>query len=137
MTQRTTERTTGDGPDGLSRREREILDLVYARGEATAADVQGDMAEPPSYSAVRGLIRVLVEKGHLKVQKQGVRNVYRPTRSRVAAGKRALKRAVETFYGGDVHDAVAALLDVTKGALSDAERGRLLALIDDARKDGR
>ena len=121
----------------LSRREREILDLVYARGESTAAEVQADMADPPSYSAVRGLIRVLVEKGHLKVRKEGVRNVYRPTRSRRTAGKRALARAVETFYGGDALDAVAALLDVTKDGLDSAERERLLALVENARKEGR
>ena len=75
-----------DRHDALSRREREILDLVYARGEATAAEVHGDMAEAPSYSAVRGLIRVLVEKGHLAMRKEGLRNVYRPTRSKRSAG---------------------------------------------------
>ena len=123
--------------DPLSRREREILDLVYARGEATAAEVQADMADPPSYSAVRGLIRVLVEKGHLRTRKEGVRNVYRPTRSKRVAGKRALARAVDTFYGGDALDAVAALLDVTRNGLDAAERERLLALVENARKEGR
>ena len=84
----------------LSRREREIMDIVYALGDATAAEIQGDMAEPPSYSAVRGLLRVLVEKGHLRAHKDGVRNVYRPIKSRGAAGRSRMKRALETFYGG-------------------------------------
>jgi len=128
---------TPTDPDPLSRREREILDLVFARGEASAADVRADMADPPSYSAVRGLIRVLVEKGHLKVQSDGVRNLYRPTQSRRRAGRKALRRAVDTFFGGDVGDAVAALLDTTRDALSPEERARLVAAIDAARKEGR
>lgn len=124
-------------PEPLSRREREILDIIYARREATASEVQGDMAEPPSYSAVRGLLRVLLEKGHLRAHKDGVKNVYKPTRSRGAAGKKALARALETFYDGDLGDAVAALLRVADGAISDDERDRLLGLIDDARREGR
>lgn len=129
--------TPPDRHDALSRREREILGLVYARSEATAAEVHGDMAEAPSYSAVRGLIRVLVEKGHLAVRKEGLRNVYRPTRSKRAAGRQALTRAVDTFFGGDVGAAVAALLDTKRGALDEAERARLAALIAAARKAGR
>lgn len=124
-------------PEPLSRREREILDILYARREASAAEVQADMAEPPSYSAVRGLLRVLLEKGHVRARKVGVKNVYRPTRSRGVAGRKALARALETFYDGDLGEAVAALLHVSGNEVSDAERDRLLALIDDARKEGR
>ena len=124
-------------PDPLSRREREILDLVYARGEATAPEIRADMAEPPSYSAVRGSIRVLVEKGHLRMRNDGVRNVYRPTQSRAKAGRKALRRAVETFFQGDVGDAVAALLDASRDRLSPAEHARLLEAIERAREEGR
>jgi len=124
-------------PEPLSRRERELLDIVYARGRATASEVRADMAEAPSYSTVRALLRVLVDKGHLRYRSDGVRHVYSPTRSRSSAGKRALERALETFFGGDVREAVAALLEVDPGGLSDADRARLLAAIDKARKEGR
>ncbi|MEM6675966.1 MAG: BlaI/MecI/CopY family transcriptional regulator [Planctomycetota bacterium] len=124
-------------PEPLSRREREILDIVYARREASAAEVQAAMAEPPSYSAVRGLLRVLLEKGHLRARKVGAKNVYRPTRSRTVAGRKALARALETFYDGDLREAVAALLHVSENELSDAERDRLLGMIEKAREEGR
>ncbi|MEM1449930.1 MAG: BlaI/MecI/CopY family transcriptional regulator [Planctomycetota bacterium] len=128
---------TPNEPEPLSRRERQILDIVYARREATAGDIRADMPDAPSYSAVRGLLRVLVEKGHLRTRKDGVRNVYRPTKSRGVAGRKALARALETFYDGDLGDAVAALLRVSGGELSSEERARLLSLIDDARREGR
>lgn len=124
-------------PEPLSRREREILDIVYARREATAPQVQEDMAEPPSYSAVRGLLRVLVEKGHLRARKSGNKNVYRPTKSRTAAGRNALARALETFYDGDLGEAVAALLHVSGNEVSGEERDRLLDMIEKAREEGR
>jgi len=124
-------------PDALSRRERELLDIVYAHGSATANEVRAAMPDAPTYSGVRGLLRVLVEKGHLRVHKDGVRNVYVPTKKKSAAGRRALQRAVETFFGGEVRDAVAALLDLAPGELTARERSRLLKLIDKARKEGR
>lgn len=124
-------------PEPLSRRERELLDIVYAAGKASAPEVRAAMTEAPSYSAVRALLRVLVEKGHLRCESDGRRNVYAPTRSRRVAGRRALARAVETFFGGDVRDAVAALLDVDRGSLGDDQRERLLAIIEAARKEGR
>lgn len=124
-------------PEPLSRRERELLDIVYAAGKATAPEVRAAMAEAPSYSAVRALLRVLVEKGHLRMETDGRRNVYVPTRSRRVAGRKALARAVETFFGGDVRDAVAALLDVDRGKLDEAQRARLMEIIDAAREEGR
>ena len=124
-------------PKALSRRERELLDIVYGRGEATAVEVREDMQDAPSYSAVRGLIRVLEEKGHLRHRRVGVRNVYRPTRAPRNAGRRAMKRALETFFRGDVHSAVSALLDVSKDQLSPEEHGRLLELIESTRQRGR
>ena len=124
-------------PEPLSRRERELLDIVYARGKATAGEVRADMLDAPSYSAVRALLRVLVEKGHLGCSKDGVRNVYAPTKNRRAAGRNALARAVETFFGGNVRDAVAALVDSDRGTLSESQRARLLAAIEAAKQEGR
>lgn len=124
-------------PESLSRREREILDILYARTEAAAPEVQADMPDAPSYSAVRGLLRVLVEKGHVSMRKVGNKNVYKPRKSRRVAGRKALARALETFYAGDLTDAVAALLHVSKNEISDEERQRLLGLIDDVREEGR
>ncbi|MCB9881512.1 MAG: BlaI/MecI/CopY family transcriptional regulator [Planctomycetes bacterium] len=121
----------------LSRREREILDLVFERGEATAVQVRERMNDPPSYSAVRGLIRVLEEKGHLTHRRDGVRNVYRPTRAHKTAGRSALKRALETFFGGDVEAAVLALVDVSRSSLDDDAKQRLRELIEAARQEGR
>jgi len=121
----------------LSRREREIMDIVYARGEATAGEILEDLTEPPSYSAVRGLVRILVDKGHLKGRRDGLRNVYAPTAPRTAAGKSALKRALDTFFAGDVRKAVVALLDLGDTRLSREELARIRTLIDDARKEER
>jgi BlaI family penicillinase repressor len=121
----------------LSRREREIMDIVYGRGEATAGEILEGLADPPSYSAVRGLVRVLVDKGHLKTRRDGVRNVYAPTKARYAAGRSALKRTLETFFSGDVRKAVVALLDVGDTNLSRQEMDRIRRLIDEAREEGR
>ena len=95
----------------LSRREREILDIVYAKGAATAREVRDALADPPSYSAVRGLVGVLERKGHLVHQREGVRNVYRPTRAHDQAGRSAMKRALDTFFFGDVRSAVRAQME--------------------------
>ncbi|MAG54831.1 MAG: CopY family transcriptional regulator [Planctomycetes bacterium] len=121
----------------LSRREREIMDIIYARGEATAGEILEDLSDPPSYSAVRGLVRVLEEKGHLRHRREGVRNVYLPVRPRRVAGRSALKRTVETFFDGDVRQAVVTLLDVGSTGLSDEDRKRIEKLIGKARKEGR
>ena len=123
--------------DHLSRREREIMDLIYARGEATASDVREDMTSPPSYSAVRGLLRILVEKDLLKHRREGVRNVYEPVRGRRKAGKHAMRRALDTFYAGDLRQAMVALLDVADGDLNAREVTELKRLIERARKEGR
>ena len=125
------------GEEPLSRREREILDIVYARASATAGEIREAMREPPGYSAVRGLVRVLEQKGHLEHRREGVRNVYEPTRPHRTAGRRAMKRALETFFHGDVRQAMRALIDVSDAPLADAEVKRLEALIEEARDDGR
>ena len=94
----------------LSRRERQIMDAVYARGEASATEVWQDLHDPPSHTAVRTLLRILEEKGHLRHKKQGRRFIYRPTRPRGRAGRSALKGVLETFFDGSLEKAVAAHL---------------------------
>lgn len=121
--------------DGLSRRERQILDILYARGSGTAAEVQLALPDPPSYSAVRALLRILEEKGHARHESQGTRYVYLPSVPRESARHSALSRIVKTFFDGSAAQAAAALVD--SGSLSDDELARLSALIDRARKDGR
>ena len=119
----------------LSRREREILDILYAKGSATAAEVREAMAEAPSYSAVRALLRILEEKGHASHEAQGTRYVYVPSVPRERARNSALTRIVTTFFDGSAAQAAAALVD--SGSLSDEELERLSALIERARKEGR
>ncbi|HEY9230230.1 MAG TPA: BlaI/MecI/CopY family transcriptional regulator, partial [Gemmatimonadaceae bacterium] len=95
----------------LSRRERQIMDVIYRRGRATAAEVLQDIPDPPSYSAVRALLRLLEEKGHVHHEQDGPRYVYAPTVNRDRARRSALKHVVRTFFDGSATDAVAALLD--------------------------
>ena len=121
----------------LSRRERQILDIVYARGEATAAHVVEDMADPPSRTAVRTLLRILEEKGHLKHRKEGKTYVYRPRRARTQAGQSALRRVLQTFFSGSLEQAVAAHLADEQSSLEPEELQRMLNLIRQARKEGR
>jgi len=119
----------------LSRRERQIMDVIYRRGRATAAEVLQDIADPPSYSAIRALLRLLEEKGHVHHEQDGPRYVYLPTVNRERARQSALKHVVRTFFDGSSTDAVAALLD--NDAIDHAELDRLSALIEQARKEGR
>jgi BlaI family penicillinase repressor len=122
-------------PDPLSRRERQILDILYAKGSATAAEVRDSLPDAPSYSAVRALLRILEEKGHAEHQTQGTRYVYLPSVPRESARNSALTRIVQTFFDGSAGQAAAALVD--SGSLSDEELTLLSALIDRARKEGR
>ncbi len=119
--------------DTLSRRERQIMDVLYAKGSATAADVQAALPDPPSYSAVRALLRILEEKGHARHEEQGPRYVYLPRVSRERARRSALKRLVSTFFEGSTAQAAAALID--SNTLSRDDLARLSALIEKARKD--
>ncbi len=121
----------------LSRREREIMDVIYRSGRATAADVMENLTDPPSYSAVRALLRVLEDKGHLRHEEDGPRYVFLPTVPRERARQSALRQLVHTFFDGSTEQAVAALLDLSSTRLSDAELDRLRDLIADARKEGR
>lgn len=121
--------------DPLSRRERQILDILYAKGAASVAEVQESLADPPSYSAVRALLRILEEKGHARHEARGPRYVYLPMVPRERARNSALTRIVQTFFDGSAAQAAAALVD--SGSLSDEELSKLSSLIDRARKEGR
>ncbi|WP_422926756.1 BlaI/MecI/CopY family transcriptional regulator [Singulisphaera sp. PoT] len=121
--------------DPLSRRERQIMDVVYQRGRATAAEVLESLADPPSYSAIRALLRVLEVKGHLKHEQDGPRYVFLPTVPRDKARKSALRQLVQTFFEGSTAQAVAALLDAPDAKLSDEDLDRLSRLIAQARKE--
>jgi BlaI family transcriptional regulator, penicillinase repressor len=121
--------------DRLSRRERQILDVLYARGSATAADVLSALPDPPSYSAVRALLRILEDKGHARHEQQGTRYVYLPVVPRDSARQSALTRIVKTFFEGSAAQAAAALLD--SSTLSDEELEHLSSLIERARREGR
>jgi BlaI family transcriptional regulator, penicillinase repressor len=121
---------------GLSRRERQIMDILYANGRSTAADVQAAMAEAPSYSAVRAMLRILEEKGHVRHEQDGPRYVYAPTVARENAKRSALNHMLQTFFDGSAEQAISALLDDSSSKLSDAELDRLARLIDQARATG-
>lgn len=121
----------------LSRRERQIMDVLYQLGEATAAEVLERLPDPPSYSAVRAMLRLLEEKGHLQHEQDGPRYVYKPTLAHDKAQRSALKHLVETFFEGSAEQAVAALLDLSKAKLSDDELNRLSRLIEQAKNEGR
>ena len=121
----------------LSRREREMMDIIYERGEATAAEVHSLLAEPPSYSAVRATLRILTEKGCLRHRRDGRRYVFKPVTARRNARKKALGKMVKTFFDGSPEKAFAALLSMSGDKLSKDELARLSKLVDEARKEGR
>jgi BlaI family transcriptional regulator, penicillinase repressor len=120
----------------LSRRERQIIDILYAQGRATAAEVQAVLPEPPSYSAVRAMLRILEEKGHVRHEQDGPRYVYVPTVGRDNAQRSALHHMLKTFFDGSAEQAISALLDESSTKLSDIELDRLARLIDQARNTG-
>ena len=120
----------------LSRRERQIMDILFARGHATAADVLAALPDPPGYSAVRAMLRILEEKGHVRHEEEGLRYVYFPTVERENAKKSAMRHMVRTFFDGSASQAISALLDDGSARLSKAELDRLARMIDKARKEG-
>lgn len=124
-------------PPELSRRERQIMDVVYQLGRASVTDVQRQLDDAPSYSGVRALLRILVQKKHLKHQADGPRYLYTPTLPRDRARLGALKQVVRTFFDGSSAAAAAALLDADRSSLSGDELDRLARLIERARKEGR
>jgi predicted transcriptional regulator len=120
----------------LARRERQIMDILYRRGRATAAEVMGDLPGEPSYSTVRTQLRVLEGKGHVRHEEDGVRFVYMAAVARHAARKSALRHLVETFFDGSPEKAVAALLGGEGSRLSEEQLQHIAEMIDKARKDG-
>ena len=123
--------------ESLSRRERQIMDIVYRRGEATAAQILAEMSDPPSYSAIRALLRILVDKKHLQHRENGPRYVYSPTVPRQKARARALAQLVNTFFEGSALKAASALLGSSQRKLTPEELDELSAQIEAARKRGR
>jgi len=119
----------------LGRRERQMMEVIYRRGQATVTEVREALDDPPGYSAVRTFLNILEEKGHLTHEQVGLRYVYRPTHPRDEAGKAALKQVLRTFYEGSIANSVAALLEAE--SLSPEELEQLTRLIDRARKEGR
>jgi predicted transcriptional regulator len=120
----------------LSRRERQIMEFLYERGRATAADVMAALPGTPSNSAVRMLLRILEEKGHVRHIRDGTRYVYLPVQARQSAARSVLKQVLQTFFGGSVEKAVATLLAAPDACLSEEELDRLAALIARAKHSG-
>jgi len=120
----------------LTRRERQIVDILYRRGRATAGEVMEELPGDPSYSTVRTQLRVLEEKGHVRHEEQGLRYVYMPAVPRGAARKSALRHLIDTFFDGSAEQAVGALLGGAGSRLTDEELDRIAELVARARKDG-
>src|ERR1035438_7656141 len=123
--------------NGLSRRERQIMDILYRLGKASAAEVREAMPDAPSYSAVRAMLRVLEEKGTIRHQEEGLKYVFTPVVARDKAKRSAVQHVVETFFGGSAEAAVAALLDVSSTKLTRGELDRLGELIEKAKREGK
>jgi len=121
----------------LSRRERQIMDILYQRGKASASDVRQTMEAAPGYSAVRAMLRVLEEKGHVKHQAEGLKYVYVPVVARDKAKRSAVKHVMETFFNGSAEQIVAALLDVSATRLTREELDRMSEMIEQAKKEGK
>jgi len=120
----------------VSRREREVLELVYRLGSATAAEIQTALKDNSNYSAVRGVLSSLEKKNHLRIERDGVRYVYHPTVAREAASSKMLDHVIDTFFGGSLSLAVSAMLDRTDAKLSTKERRELQKMLRKASEDG-
>jgi predicted transcriptional regulator len=129
---RTSKKTTD--PD-LSRRERQIMDVLFARGRATGQEIQEGLTDQPNYSSVRTILRVLERKGYVRHVEEGLRYVYEPTVPREAASRSALQRIIRTFFDGSAKEAVAALLDPAAFHLSEKELKELARIIDSAKTE--
>ncbi len=128
---------TSSSPSTLSRRERQIMDAVYRMGRATAAEIRAALPDPPHLAAVRTLVRILEDKGHLRHVKDGPRHVYLPTTPHTIAQRSALRHLVGTFFNGSRTAALAALVDDTERPLSSSERAELQSVIQRLRSEGR
>ena len=133
----TTSMTQDDELRGLSRRERQIMDLLFQRGKASVGEVMDGIPDPPGYSAVRATLRTLEQKGRVTHEEDGRAYIYRPTLRRDAARKSALTHVLKTFFDNSAEQAVAALLELKGPRLSDAQLDRVSRLIENAKKEGR
>ena len=124
-------------PGNLSRRERQIMDILYQRGKGSASEVREAMEAAPGYSAVRAMLRVLEEKGHVKHQAEGLKYVYVPVVARDKAKRSAVKHVMETFFNGSAEQIVAALLDVSSTRLTREELDRMSEMIEQAKREGK
>lgn len=122
---------------GLSRRERQIMEILYQHGKASAADVRAAMEDAPSYSAVRAMLRVLEEKGHVRHQAEGLKYVFVPVVARDKAKRSAVKHLMDTFFHDSPEQVVAALLDVSSRRLTGAELDRMAEMIEKAKREGK
>jgi predicted transcriptional regulator len=120
----------------LSRRERQIMDIIYRRGAASAAEVHAELPDAPSYSAVRSALRLLVQRGQLKHEQQGPRYIYKPTVPREQARRSAIAHLVRTFFNGSRAQAAAAILEMSDTRLSEDDLKRLTRLVKEARRQG-
>src|SRR5262245_34542260 len=120
----------------LTRRERQIMDILYRRGRATASEVMADLTGDPHYSTVRTQLRVLERKGYVRQEESGLQYVYIPAVARDAVRRSALRHLVDTFFDGSVEKVVGALLGGDAARISDEELERIAALVDKARKEG-
>jgi BlaI family penicillinase repressor len=121
----------------LSRRERQIMDVLYRAGKATAAAVHQALPDPPSYSAVRATLRILEEKGHVRHETEDLRYVYKPSVSRDRAKRSALRHLLHTFFDGSISQVMASLIDLSPSGLDERELQRVRRLVDEARSKGR
>lgn len=121
-------------PNKLSRRERQIMDILYRRGRCSAAEIHETLPDPPSYSAVRATLRILEEKGHIRHEEESLRYVYSPAVPRDKARRTALRRLLDTFFEGSVENAVAAMLDPSVKKLSKDELERLSQVVEQAKR---
>lgn len=121
----------------LGRRERQIMDVIYRRGHASVTDVLAELPDPPTYSAVRGMLRLLEEKGYLRHEQEGLKYVYRPADDTRQVRANALKHMVKTFFGGSPEEAVAALLEMSDNKISERDKQYLSQLIKKAQQEGR
>lgn len=122
---------------GLSRRERQIMEILYQRGKASASEVRDAIQDAPSYSAVRAMLRVLENKGHVKHQAEGLKYVYIPVVAREKAKRSAVKHLLDTFFSDSPEQVVAALLDVSAKRLTREELDRMAEMIEKAKQEGK
>jgi BlaI family penicillinase repressor len=134
---RTSKKATAKTDPDLSRRERQIMDVLFARGRATGPEIQEGLPDKPNYSSVRTILRVLERKGYVRHVAEGLRYVYEPTVARAAASRSALQRIIRTFFDGSAKEAAAALLDPSAFHLSEEELSELGRLVDRAKKERR